>query len=182
MQITRLRHYPAAQGYTHMRTHCRSPTEWTNRIPFKPNTRWNHTHYDSVFSGWVSAKSPGWWISGTVSHILLFCSSYLGIYKNTRVCAVMTMKRWRKKNKTKEAEEPFWVQDPVACRPPDDRHAAMQKAFAPTGPAVSPSEAQHVHQYSFHPSTVDGFWLWKVAGDERTWQHIHKNGQDFQHI
>lgn len=181
MQITRLRHYPAAQGYTHMRTHYRSPTEWTNRIPFKPNTRWNHTHYDSVFSGWVSAKSPGWWISRTVSHILLFCSSYLCIYKNTHVCVVMMMKRWRKKKNKKDwraflSSGSRHVQTPgrLSCCDAESIRTNRTCSFTVWGPTRS----------SIFISSFNGwwFWLWNVARDERTWQYIHKNGQDFQHI
>lgn len=88
MQITRLQHYPAAQGYTHMRTHCRSPTEWTNRIPFTPHIRWNHIHFNSVFSGWVSAKSTGWSLVDQrygASHISVLCFLFRHMQKYTRL-------------------------------------------------------------------------------------------------
>lgn len=95
------------------------------------------------------------------SHIAVLFFLFRHIQKYTCLCRNDDEEVTQEQNQ-KKTEEPCGVQDPVMCRPPEDCHAARQKAFAPTGPAVSPSEGQHVHQYSFHPSTVDGFGCGKL--------------------
>lgn len=152
MQITRLQHYPAAQGYTHTCAHTAGLQQNGQTENPKPNIP--ITIQFSVAECLPKAPAGHWWIRGTVSHILLFCAFHLGIYRNTHVCVMQ--KRMQKKT-----EEPFWIQNPVAYRLLDDCRAATQKVFAdgaPTGPEVS----VHIHQYTFYPSTVDGFSCGKL--------------------
>lgn len=53
----------------------------------------------------------------------------------------MTMKRWRKTKKTKRDWRAFWkFRIPSRADPRTTVMLRMQKAFAPTAPAVSPSE------------------------------------------
>lgn len=91
--------------HTHRGTHCKSPTEWTNRIPFKPNIHWNQqTHMTAWFLAAESlptAQTGQWWIRALVSHILLrfwifFFFHFRHVEKYTW-CAVMTTNRWRQK-------------------------------------------------------------------------------------
>lgn len=95
MQITRLQHYPAAQGYTHTCAHTAGLQQNGQTENPKPNIP--ITIQFSVAECLPKAPAGHWWIRGTVSHILLFCAFHLGIYRNTHVCVMQ--KRMQKKDR-----------------------------------------------------------------------------------